>query len=90
MTTRQTNKATPAQTPADDRFAGLVRVLREYHALWPHNAASTATHAQLVAYMLAASHCWNERIAPLVKAEWYRQLDQEGQPGRPGRQGGAP
>ena len=63
---------------AESELAELVRALREYHALWPHNAASTATHAQLVAYMLAASRCWNERIAPLVKAEWDRQLAEDG------------
>jgi hypothetical protein len=61
----------------DTPFAELVRALRQYSALWPHNCASTATHAQLVAYMVEASRCWNERILPLVEEEWNRQLSEE-------------
>jgi hypothetical protein len=55
-------------------FAELVRALRQYHALWPHNFASTATPVQLAEYMANASCCWNECIAPLVAMEWDRQV----------------
>jgi len=55
-------------------FTALVRALRLYHELWPHNWDSIATPAQLAAYMGEAMRHWNTQIVPLVAEEWDRQV----------------